>query len=146
MRALLIPFALLIGNSAWADFKSDYKEGLRAAEKKNWQEVETSMREALRQEPNSQARVRIYGMRFEPYLPHHYLALAASARNDCGKVMASLNNASHVAALAQSNGGNALAAAERGLRARCEGAQLANTQTKPPEPTSTNATSASNTT
>lgn len=125
--------ALFVSHVALADFKSEYDAGLRAAKRKDWQGVETSMRAALAQEPKSQARVRIYGMRFEPYLPHHYLALAASARGECAQVLASLNEPSHIAALAQSSGGASLAAAEAGLRARCDGAQVAATP-KQPEP------------
>lgn len=152
MRAIVLPIAMLLCAPALADFKSHYKDGLRAAEKKNWADVERSMREALSQEPNSQARVRIYGMRFEPYLPHHYLALAASARNDCANVLSSLNNASHIAALAESNGGSALSTAERGMRSRCESAQVAaQPQNKPeqapvttPAPPSTSSPAVSN--
>lgn len=146
MRALVLCTSLLWCALAFADFKSSYTAGLRAAERKNWTEVETSMREALGQEPKSQARVRLYGMRFEPYLPHHYLALAASARNECGKVLASLNDPTHIAALADSNGAAALTAAERGMRARCESAQVASTPAKTEPSTPANPTTGSQST
>jgi hypothetical protein len=43
------------------------------------------MREAIAAEPNPQARVRIYGMRFEPYVPQYFLGLAAYRQGNCAE-------------------------------------------------------------
>jgi hypothetical protein len=108
-----------IAMTAHADFKGDYTDGVRAAGDKNWALVETKMRAAL-DNAAPQAKVRLYGMRFEAYVPHHYLALAASARGNCAAALAALNNPAHIAALAAAKEAAALAPAEQQIRARCQ--------------------------
>ncbi len=114
--------ALLIAPISYADFKDAYKDGVRAAEDQNWALVDSKMREALSSEPTPQAKVRLYGMRFEPYLPHHYLALAASARNNCAAALAALNNGGHQSALAGARDNAGLLAAEKQIKSRCQNA------------------------
>ena len=120
LTALLI--ALLIAPLSYADFKGDYTDGVRAAENQDWAIVESKMREALRDEPTPQAKVRLYGMRFEPYIPHHYLALAASARNNCAAALAALNNGGHQAALSAARDAATLLAVEAQIKKRCQAA------------------------
>ena len=118
LASLLI--ALLVASASYADFKGAYKDGVRAAEDQNWALVETKMREALGDEPTPQAKVRLYGMRFEPYIPHHYLALAASAKNNCAAALSALNNGGHQSALAGARDAATLVAAEQQIKKRCQ--------------------------
>ena len=115
-------FALLIAPASYADFKDAYKDGVSAYEDQNWALVESKMREALSGEPTPQAKVRLYGMRFEPYIPHHYLALAASARNNCAAALAALSSAGHQSALAGARDAAALVAVEQQIKKRCQSA------------------------
>ena len=119
---LPVLIALLIAPLSYADFKSAYTDGLSAYEDQNWALVESKMREALRGEPTPQAKVRLYGMRFEPYIPHHYLALAASARNNCAAALAALGSAGHQSALAGARDAAALLAVEQQIKKRCQNA------------------------
>ena len=113
---------LLIAPLSYADFKDAYKDGVRAAEDQNWALVESKMREALNAEPTPQSKVRLYGMRFEPYLPHHYLALAASARNNCAAALAALSNGGHQSALSGARDAAPLLAVEAQIKKRCQAA------------------------
>ncbi len=121
MLALLL-ITLLITPASYADFKDAYKDGVRAAESQNWTLVESKMREALRAEPTPQAKVRLYGMRFEPYIPHHFLALAAAAKNDCAAAMVALNNSAHQSALSGAREATQLLAVEQQIKRRCQAA------------------------
>ncbi len=86
-RALLV-LAALTGAAqvgAQANFRESYARGKEAAANSRWSEVEARMREAIAAEPNPQARVRIYGMRFEPYVPQYFLGLAAYRQGNCAE-------------------------------------------------------------
>lgn len=133
----LLLITLLIAPASYADFKDAYKDGVRAAESQNWTLVESKMREALRAEPTPQAKVRLYGMRFEPYIPHHYLALAASAKNDCAAAMAALNNSAHQSALSGARDATQLVAVEQQIIRRCQAAAPAIPPTLPVLPSNT---------
>ncbi len=80
MLALTLLAAAL---SARADFKQTYARGLEAASDGKWSEVEARMREALAEESTPAAKMKIYGMRFEPYIPKYYLGLAAYRQGNC---------------------------------------------------------------
>jgi outer membrane biosynthesis protein TonB len=79
--------ALLVPASAQADFKQSYARGKEAAAGGRWSEVEARMREAIAEQGEAQARVRIYGMRFEPYVPQYYLGLAAYRQGNCAEAL-----------------------------------------------------------
>jgi hypothetical protein len=49
------------------------------------------MREALAEQPREGEQVKLYGMRFEAYLPHYYLGLALFNAGDCEGALASWN-------------------------------------------------------
>lgn len=84
MRAMLV-FLLLLPSVALADYKSDYKKAVEAAERQDWATVDSLLRRALTEkpDPDPKTRIRFYGQRFEPYLPQFYLGLSAFSRNDC---------------------------------------------------------------
>lgn len=65
-----------------ADFRA-YARGQEAAADGRWSEVETDMQQALAENAQPKARVRLYGQRFAPYVPQYYLGLAAYRQGDC---------------------------------------------------------------
>lgn len=67
---------------AWADYKSDYSRGLEAVKSERWSDAERLMSAAVASNPK-EGRVRLYGMHFEPYIPHYYLGLARFRVGDC---------------------------------------------------------------
>ena len=80
---LCAALAAAAGAQAQANFREAYARGKEAAANSRWSEVEARMREAIAAEPTPQARVRIYGMRFEPYVPQYFLGLAAYRQGNC---------------------------------------------------------------
>src|SRR6185503_13088947 len=88
LRSALV--ALLIGlvaAPAHADFKRSYTKGVDAYGEGKFDEAEKLMKEALADEGTPQAKVKLYGMRFEPYVPQHYLGLMAAKRGDCATAL-----------------------------------------------------------
>lgn len=85
--------ALLIGclgaTPAFADFRSDYREGIAAAERQEWARVEELMKRAMTEQPNADRnlRVRVFGTTTVPYVPHFYLGLAAFSQKDCARAL-----------------------------------------------------------
>ncbi len=86
-RALGLALLLAAATPAHADYKRDYAQGVDAAKAGNWGDVENFMNSALKESAEPQAKVKVYGMRFEPYVPQYYLGLAAYKRGDCGSAM-----------------------------------------------------------
>jgi hypothetical protein len=80
---LLAALLFLLAVPVRADYKAAYEEGLQASEKGDWTTVERRMREAIAEEPQESRRIRVYGMRFVPYLPHYYLGLARFEQGNC---------------------------------------------------------------
>ncbi|HWS28114.1 MAG TPA: hypothetical protein VN259_16245 [Xanthomonadales bacterium] len=99
MMRLLLALLALLPAAAWADYKSDYRDGIAAAERQEWAKADALMRKALAQEPNPQPRIRLYGQVFVPYVPQFYLGLSAFARKDCKSAMALLEEVGNVNAV-----------------------------------------------
>lgn len=87
LRRLLALLAVL-AMPALADWKQDYARGLEAAKDGRWADVDRHMRSALADNPQAAERVRLYGQRFEAYVPQHYAGLAALRLGDCNKALA----------------------------------------------------------
>lgn len=85
IRALLalVALAVLPAAPVWADYKQAYSEGIKALDTGKWAEVARLMRQAAAEQPREGERIKIYGMRFETYLPHFYLGQALAETNDC---------------------------------------------------------------
>lgn len=81
--ACVLVLAFAAAGPALADWKDDYARGLRAASDGNWAEVESRMRAALDGEATPAARTRLYGARFDAYVPRYYLGLAAYRQGRC---------------------------------------------------------------
>jgi hypothetical protein len=101
MRALFAVLALLLPAAALADYKSDYRDGVVAAERQDWAKVESLMRRAIAEQPapDPQARIRVYGSSFVPYVPYFYLGLAAFSRGDCATAISLFEDSRHAGAL-----------------------------------------------
>jgi len=101
-RGVLFAAALALagGAQAQANFREAYARGKEAAANSRWSEVEARMREAIAAEPTPQARVRIYGMRFEPYVPQYFLGLAAYRQGNCAEAQRQWGHAPTAAILA----------------------------------------------
>lgn len=83
----LVVIGLLFAMPLRADYKQDYARGKNAAADQNWAEVETLMQQALAGSRTPLARTRLYGQRFEPYVPQYYLGLAAYRQGNCAVAM-----------------------------------------------------------
>jgi hypothetical protein len=80
---------LFASSLAGADYKESYRSGMEAVDRENWPEVALRMREAAAEQPAEGERLKLYGMRFETYLPNYYLGLALYNGQDCrGAVLA----------------------------------------------------------
>ena len=92
---------LALPTLAFADYKSDYREGLIAAERQEWVRVEQWMGRAIaaRPQPDANDKVRVQGARSVPYLPQFYLGLAAFSQKDCAAALQYLEAPSLVTAL-----------------------------------------------
>ena len=60
-NALTISLLTLAAGIARADFKSDYSDGIKAADKANWANTRAKMQSAIAAEPNPQTRIPLYG-------------------------------------------------------------------------------------
>ncbi len=74
---------LVAPGTARADYKEAYKRGMEQVERGNWPAVAQRMRESLAEQGQEGEPIKLYGMRFETYLPHYYLGLAAFQTGDC---------------------------------------------------------------
>ncbi|GJM10011.1 MAG: hypothetical protein DHS20C11_22870 [Lysobacteraceae bacterium] len=91
---IFLASALGLHNSALADFKSDYSEGLKALRAGDPESALGSLRSAIEENPNAATRIRLYGMRFDRYLPHYFLGVAHFALGDCRQALDAWDEAS----------------------------------------------------
>jgi len=91
MRSILagaLPWALLASATlARADYQNAYKKGLDAVQRRAWADAAREMRAALGEQPTEGEQIKLYGMRFETYLPHYYLGLAHFGAGDCSQAL-----------------------------------------------------------
>jgi len=83
---LVLFLALLLGlsTSAAADWREDFAAGVKARDQGDWGETVTLMRRAVQQKPRATGeKVRIYGMKYERYIPYYYLSVALYNVGDC---------------------------------------------------------------
>jgi hypothetical protein len=81
--AVAAAMALALAAPARADYRDSYRRGIEAAEKGRWAEAATHLRAAAAEQPKEGERVKLYGMRFEEYLPHFQLGQALFQVGDC---------------------------------------------------------------
>ncbi|HNX50095.1 MAG TPA: hypothetical protein PKL08_08030, partial [Thermoanaerobaculaceae bacterium] len=83
-RVLLVAVvAAWLALPVWADYKQKYSDGIKALETRNWADAARLLREAAAEQPQEGERIKLYGMRFEIYLPHFYLGQVLVQTNDC---------------------------------------------------------------
>ena len=84
-------FLLLGAAPARADYKDAYRRGMEAIDHGNWTEAARRMNDALSEQPREGEQVKLYGLRFETYLPHYYLGLALFNAGNCEAALAAWN-------------------------------------------------------
>jgi hypothetical protein len=90
--SVFLAAVFLLGASvAGADYKDDYRKGVTAIEDGKWEEGARLMRSALASQGVEGESLKLYGMRFIPYLPQYYLGLALSKTGDCRGAMQAWN-------------------------------------------------------
>jgi hypothetical protein len=87
--------------AAHADFKEDYSRGLAALKDGNYAEARAQLQKAMSAQPEAALRVRLYGQRWEPYLPQHYLGVAAFKMGDCAAALALWNSSENKQTISQ---------------------------------------------
>jgi len=92
-RGLVLLLGLAAAFAAHADYKRTYAEGLDAARAEDWGTVRQKMQEALAEEGAPAAKVRLYGTRFDAYVPQYYLGLAAYKQGNCAEAISNWENA-----------------------------------------------------
>lgn len=108
-----VPFA------AHADYRQDYARALEAYKSGKFAEAQALFASAAAEHPEPAEKTKLYGMRFEPYVPQHYLGLIAAQSGDCGRARAQWSAAGNADVVAKL--GDA-AAEERSASAKCGGA------------------------
>ncbi|MGH8121490.1 MAG: hypothetical protein ACREPT_01825 [Rudaea sp.] len=91
--SLVLGVALLVSIAAHADYKDSYARGLEAYKAGHLADAKQLLTEARDEHPEPAVRVRLYGQRFEPYLPQHYLGLIAIQQGDCAGARAQWSSA-----------------------------------------------------
>ena len=82
-RLFLILALASVAAPALADWKQDYARGVEAAGDGRWSDTARYMQGALAGNATPEKRVRLYGQRYEVYVPQHYAGLAAWRPGDC---------------------------------------------------------------
>lgn len=91
--------ALSVASPTAADYKDSYSRGLEAAKDGDWATVRARMQEAIADNPAAAPRIRLYGQRWEPYVPQYYLGLAAFKQGDCGTALAQWRSSSNASVI-----------------------------------------------
>ncbi|MBL8297183.1 MAG: hypothetical protein JNN30_02440 [Rhodanobacteraceae bacterium] len=91
--------ALIVASPTAADYKDSYSRGLEAAKDGDWATVRARMQEAMADNPAAAPRVRLYGQRWEPYVPQYYLGLAAFKQGDCATALAQWRSSANAAVI-----------------------------------------------
>jgi hypothetical protein len=83
LRATAALILLIVACPSQADFKRDYGDAMKAVRNEDWAKAAADLESAIADNPNSAARVRLYGMRFDAYVPHYFLGEARFRSGDC---------------------------------------------------------------
>jgi hypothetical protein len=114
--------------SGWADYKESYRKGMDAVDRGNWPEVAKRMREAQAEQSKEGEKLKLYGMRFESYLPSYYLGVALLNGGDCQGALTAFAASESQGAVQKSDQAKLLLK----HKATCE--KKVAGQVKPPEP------------
>lgn len=78
---------VLLAAEARADYRDSYRKAIEAMDRKQWEEVARHLREAIADNPREGERVKLYGLRFETYLPYFNLGAAYLNLGDCAQAV-----------------------------------------------------------
>jgi hypothetical protein len=87
-QCITLVLGLVFAVFAHADFKRDYGSGVRDYTKGDYADAIEALQEAIDQESKAQEKVRIYGMRYEAYMPYFFLGQAKFKNGDCAGALA----------------------------------------------------------
>jgi tetratricopeptide (TPR) repeat protein len=90
--ACIMMMSLLVA-TAEADYKRDYTLAKKSFEDGDYAEAIDKLKDAIADNPESNERVKIYGMRYDSYIPHYFLGESYFQMNDCASAMAAWNKA-----------------------------------------------------
>lgn len=127
-RAWLSVGALCVATLAHADYKDNYALGLKAYNDGDYAKARELMQQAFAEHAEPAARVRLYGQRWEPYLPQYYLGMVAFKQGDCATALAQWNAPANRQVVAQVSEINS---AQQRDAATCEQKVVAKTEDKP---------------
>ena len=131
-RAWLTIGALCAATLAHADYKDNYALGLKAYNDGDYAKARELMQQAFAEHAEPAARVRLYGQRWEAYVPQYYLGMVAFKQGDCATALTQWNapaNKQVVAQVAEIN------SAQQRDAAACEQKVVAKVEDKPkPQP------------
>jgi len=88
VSACLATGLLLAAAPVRADFTNDYIKARKAINSGDYAEAIGLLRSAIGDKPESEEKVRLYGMRFDPYVPHYFLGKALQESGDCEGALA----------------------------------------------------------
>ncbi|MEO8669939.1 MAG: hypothetical protein ABI411_01415 [Tahibacter sp.] len=125
--ALLV--GLLLAMPAGADYKDSYSRGLNAAKSGDWAEVRQRMQEAIADRSDPAERVRLYGQRWDAYVPQYYLGLASFKLGDCASALAQWRSAPNMGVIGALPD---LKAEQQRDQAKCEEKLTQQAPAKPP--------------
>lgn len=127
-RCLTMLALLAVAAAAHADYKTDYSHGLEAYKDGKYAEARQLMQQALDEHAEPAAKIRFYGQVFGPYLPQHYVGLAAFKLGDCTTALAQWSSPANreIAAQLPEIGGE-----EQRNAATCAPKVVAKTEEKP---------------
>jgi outer membrane biosynthesis protein TonB len=128
---VLVLALLAVAVTAHADYKDDYSHGVKAFRDGQYAQAKTLIQQALNDHPEPAVRVKLYGMVFEPYVPQHYLGMAAFKLNDCATAMAQWNSSANRQVVSQLPD---ISSQEQSGIGACEGQGVAKTTEKPATP------------
>jgi tetratricopeptide (TPR) repeat protein len=131
LRAGLAVAALCAATIAHADYKDNYALGLKAYNDGDYAKARELMQQALAEHPEPAARIRLYGQRWEAYLPQYYLGMVAFKKGDCAGALAQWNASVSRQVVAQLPEINS---AQQRDSAACEQKVVAKVEDKPKPP------------
>jgi len=93
LQCVTLAAGLFLAVAAHADFKRDYGAGVRDYNSGDYADAIEKLQKAIDEESKSQEQVRIYGMRYEPYIPYYFLGQAKFKNGDCAGALAAWKEA-----------------------------------------------------
>lgn len=91
IRTITLLLGWFVAAAVSADFKRDYGAGVRDFNSGDYADAIDSLQKAIDEESTAQEKVRIYGMRYEPYIPYFFLGQAKFKNGDCKGALAAWN-------------------------------------------------------